>query len=216
MAGLGDLDSTGGKLVKYSSLLVKVHGWLDLADSPADASSDTYYTLAMVPAGAPAAGSSAQPAQVGQPDAPARQGDQLKMALESTDRVVERRWVYVLDIDCHGRGSLLYPLDFAENQFPNDSDSGRQFVLPGARTLRIGPPYGVDTLILLSTAQPLPDPYALNFEGVATRGARGMDSPLQKLLADTSSGTRGVSGEVPTNWGIALTTMRSVPKQTAQ
>jgi hypothetical protein len=43
-----------------------------------------------------------------------------------------------------------------------------------------------------------------------------MDSPLQKLLADTSSGTRGVSGEVPTNWGIALTTMRSVPKQTAQ
>ena len=138
------------------------------------------------------------------------------MALQSTDRVVERRWVYVLDIDCHGRGSLLYPLDFAENQFPNDSDSGRQFVLPGARTLRIGPPYGVDTLILLSTAQPLPDPYALNFEGVAMRGARGMDSPLQKLLADTSSGTRGVSGEVPTNWGIALTTMRSVPKQTVQ
>jgi len=53
MAGLGDLDSTGSKLVKYSSLLVKVHGWLDLADSPADASSDTYYTLAMVPAGSP-------------------------------------------------------------------------------------------------------------------------------------------------------------------
>ena len=122
----------------------------------------------------------------------------------------------MLDIDCHGQGSLLYPLDYAENQFPNDSDNGRQFVLPGARTLRIGPPYGVDTFILLSTAQPLPDPYALNFEGVATRGARGMDSPLEKLLADTSSGTRGFSGEVPTNWGIALTTMRSVPKQTAQ
>ena len=110
---------------------------------------------------------------------PARQGDQLKMALQSSDRVIERRWVYVLDIDCHGKGSLVYPLDYAENQFPNDADNGRQFVLPGARTLRVGPPYGVDTLILLSTAQPLPDPYALNFEGVATRGRRGVDRPLK-------------------------------------
>jgi hypothetical protein len=144
------------------------------------------------------------------------QGDQLKMSLKSTDRVIERRWVYVLDIDCHGKGSLVYPLDYAENQFPNDADNGRQFVLPGARTLRVGPPYGVDTLILLSTAQPLPDPYVLNFEGVATRGTRGVESPLEKLLANTSGGTRGFSGEVPTNWGIALTTMRSVPKEAAQ
>ncbi|HZL49995.1 MAG TPA: hypothetical protein VFC37_03505 [Terracidiphilus sp.] len=138
------------------------------------------------------------------------------MALKSTDRVIERRWIYVLDIDCHGKGSLVYPLDYAENQFPNDADNGRQFVLPGARTLRVGPPYGVDTLILLSTAQPLPDPYVLNFEGIATRGTRGVESPLEKLLANTSAGTRGFSGEVPTNWGIALTTMRSVPKEAAQ
>ncbi len=213
MAGSADLDKSGEALGKYASLLAKVHGWLALADSPADASTDNYYTLAMVPANA-----QAQPAAapIGQADAPARQGDQVRMALQSTDRVIERRWVYVLDIDCHGRGSLLYPLDFTENQFPNDSDNGRQFLLPGARTLRIGPPYGVDTLILLSTAQPLPDPYALNFEGVATRGDRGVESPLEKLLANTSRGTRSFSGEVPTNWGIALTTMRSIPKPATQ
>jgi len=70
----------------------------------------------------------------------------------------------------------------------------------------------VDTLILLSTAQPLADPYVLNFEGVASRGTRGRESPLEKLLSETSSGTRGVSGEVPTNWGIGLTAIRSVPK----
>jgi hypothetical protein len=191
-----------------------VHGWLDLADSPADASSGDYYTLTMVPATAPAvAGQTAQP---GHADSPVRQGDQLKLALQSSERVIERRWVYILDIDCHGKGQLVYPLDYAENQFPSDSDNGRQFVLPGARTLRVGPPYGVDTLILLSTAQPLPDPFALNFEGVATRGTRGADSPLEKLLADTSRGTRSISGEVPTNWGITLTTMRSVPKEAAQ
>jgi len=210
MTGLADLENGVASLGKYASLLAKVHGWLELANSPADASTADYYTLAMVPA------SGQNTSAAGQPDSPVRQGDQLKMALQSTDRVIERRWVYVLDIDCHGKGSLVYPLDYAENEFPSDSDNGRQFILPGARTLRVGPPYGVDTLILLSTAQPLPDPNALNFEGVATRGARGVDSPLEKLLANTSSGTRGFSGEVPTNWGIALTTMRSVPKESAQ
>jgi hypothetical protein len=210
MTGLADLENGVASLTKYASLLAKVHGWLELANSPADASTGDYYTLAMVPVSGQGASAS------GQPDSPVRQGDQLKMALQSTDRVIERRWVYVLDIDCHGKGSLVYPLDYAENQFPSDSDNGRQFMLPGARTLRVGPPYGVDTLILLSTAQPLPDPYALDFEGVATRGARGLDSPLEKLLANTSSGTRGFSGEAPTNWGIALTTMRSVPKEAAQ
>jgi len=215
MTGLADLDGGVQSLGKYASLLAKVHGWLDLANSPADASSASYYTLTMVPATGATPSAASQP-QPGQPGSPVRQGDQLNMALQSTDRVIERRWVYVLDIDCHGKGSLVYPLDYAENQFPSDSDNGRQFVLPGARTLRVGPPYGVDTLILLSTAQPLPDPYALNFDGVATRGSRGVESPLEKLLANTSSGTRGFSGEVPTNWGIALTTMRSVPKEAAQ
>ncbi|MGD0901764.1 MAG: caspase family protein [Terracidiphilus sp.] len=207
IAGASALDQGGAALNKFASLLAKVHGWLELANSPADASTAGYYSLALVPA------SGQTPLTA---DEPARQGDLLKLALQSTDRVVDKRWVYILDIDCHGRGSVLYPGNYAENQFPNAADSGRQFVLPGARTLRIGPPYGVDTLILLSTAQPLPDPYALNFEGVAQRGSRGMESPLQRLLNETSGGTRGFSGEVPTNWGIGLITIRSVPKDAAK
>ena len=204
---LSALDQGGAVLNKFASLLAKVHGWLELADSPADASTAGYYSLALVPA------SGETPLTA---DEPARQGDLLKMALQSTDRVVDKRWVYVLDIDCHGRGSVLYPGNYAENQFPSAGDTGRQFVLPGARTLRIGPPYGVDTLILLSTAQPLPDPYVLNFEGVAQRGSRGMESPLQRLLNETSAGTRGFPGEIPTNWGIGLITIRSIPKEAAK
>jgi hypothetical protein len=145
-----------------------------------------------------------------------QQGDLLKMALQSSDRVVEKRWVYVLDIDCHGKGTLLYPGNYAENQFPNAADNGRRFLLPGAPALRIGPPYGVDTLILLSTSQPLPDPYMLNFEGVASRGTRGSGSPLERLLNQTSGGTRGFSGEIPTNWGIGLITIRSSPRDTTK
>jgi hypothetical protein len=193
----------GAALSTFASRLAKVHGWLELADSPAGASTSDYYSLALVPASgdAPLAA-----------DATVREGDLLKMALRSSDRVIEKRWVYILDIDCHGAGTLLYPGNYAENQFPNAADNGRQFLLPGAPVLRIGPPYGVDTLILLSTAQPLPDPYALNFEGVAARGTRGSGSPLERLLNQTSGGTRGFSGEIPTNWGIGLVTIRSTPR----
>ena len=201
------IDPGSVKLNNYASLLAKVHGWLQLADSPADASTDDFYSLALIPSNATA------PMPANQP---AHQGDQLKMALQSSERVIDRRWVYVLDIDCHGKGSVLYPHNYAENQFPNDADNGRQFILPGAPTLRIGPPYGVDTLILLSTAQPLPDPYSLNFEGVASRGTRGVESPLERLLNQTSAGTRGFSGEVPTNWGIGLMTVHSIPSDVAK
>ncbi len=196
------IDAAGDKLNHYSSLLAKVHGWLELANSPADASSDEYYSLALLPS----SGNAPLPAnQI------THQGDQLKMALASDDRIIDHRWVYVLDIDCHGQGTVLYPRDYSENQFPNDAENGRQFILPGAPVLRIGPPYGVDTLIMLSTEQPLADPYVLNFEGVASRGTRGVSSPLERLLNQTSGGTRGFSGEVPTNWGIGLMTVHSAP-----
>ncbi len=196
-------DTEGAALASFASRLAKVHGWLELADSPAGAATSDYYSLALVPASAdtPIA-----------PDTPVREGALLKLALRSSDRVVEKRWVYVLDIDCHGKGTLLYPANYTENQFPNAADNGRQFVLPGSPTLRIGPPYGVDTLILLSTSQPLSDPFVLNFEGIASRGTRGAQSPLERLLGATSGGTRGFSAEVPTNWGLGFITLRSLPK----
>jgi len=201
------IEPGSATLNKYASLLAKVHGWLELADSPAGASTDNYYSLALIPS------TSQTPLAE---DQTARQGDELKMALSSTARVLDRRWVYVLDIDCHGQGTVLYPRGNAENQFPNDSSSERQFFLPGAPVLRVGKPYGVDTLILLSTEQPLADPYVLNFEGVASRGALAATSPLERLLSQTSAGTRGFSGEVPSNWGIGITTVHSAPRDVAK
>ena len=215
ISGVSMLDNGGAALNKYASLLAKAHAWLELANSPAEASLSNYYTLAMVPASGQLPDTPA-PVQTDQPEQTLHQGDLEKMSLQSNERVIEKRWVYILDIDCHGKGTLLYPLDYAENQFPSAADNSRQFFLPGARTLRIGPPYGVDTLIMLSTAQPLPDPYALNFEGAASRGAKGPESPLESLLKNASSGTRGFSGELPTNWGIGLTIMRSIPKEAAK
>jgi hypothetical protein len=197
------LDDGAKALNTFASRLAKIHGWLQLADSPIDGAAAKYYKLQMVHASDQTALASDQPVQ---------QDERLQMALRAAAKVTERRWVYVLDIDCQGTGSLLYPLDYSENQFPSDADSGQQIILPGAKTLRIGSPYGLDTLILLSTAQPLPDPYALEFEGVGNGASRGVESPLAKLLSDTSKGMRGPHPEVTTDWGLDLSTLRSIPK----
>lgn len=208
---LGDAnqpDALIKKLNDYALKLGKVQGWLTLQDSANGGSAATYYNLVLVHA----ADGSSLPT-----DKAAQQGDRLQMALQSEDKVVDARWVYVLDIDCHGGGTLLYPINYSENQFPNAGANQRKFVLPHSLTMRIGPPYGIDTLILLSTEQPLPDPYALNFEGVASRGTRGLQSPLEQLLSNRSAGSsRGLEGEVPTDWGMSLTHLRSVPKEAAQ
>jgi hypothetical protein len=203
-----DLDDASDKLNQYALRLAKVRGWIELANNPTDASMFEYYSLALIPSsgGKPLSDTVLAENQL------THQGDEFKLALTSSDRVRDPRWVYVLDIDCHGRGQLLYPGNYTGNQFPNKGDEERQFLLPGVGALKIGAPFGVDTLILLSTEQPLPDPFALNFEGVASRGTRGATSPLEKLLSDTSGGTRGISEPEPTNWGISLTTVHSTPK----
>ncbi len=198
------MEQGAATLNRYASLLAKVHGWLQMANSPADASRSSYYSLALIP----------DSGGMLVPNPLLHEGDRLKMALRASGPVTEKRWVYILDIDCHGQGTVLYPRGNTGNQFPNESDTGYQILLPGAPVLRIGPPFGMDTMILLSTAQPLSDPFVLNFEGVSR--SRGAQSPLEQLLSNASSGTRGDPGQVPTNWGIGLTTIRSVPQQASQ
>jgi hypothetical protein len=203
-----DLDDASDNLNKYALRLAKVRGWIELANNPTDASMFEYYSLALLPSAndKPLSDTPLADNQL------THQGDEFRLALTSTDRIRNPRWVYVLDIDCHGAGQLLYPGNYTGNQFPNKGDEDLQFALPGARAVKIGEPYGVDTLILLSTEQPLPDPFALNFEGVASRGTRGATSPLEKLLSDKSGGPRGMNEPEPTNWGISLSTVHSAPK----
>ena len=151
------------------------------------------------------------------PNNPVHENDRMRLALQASGVVKDPRWVYVLDIDCHGKGSLVYPLNYSENQYPGEGDQDNQIILRHAPTLKVGAPFGVDTMILLSTAQPLPDPSVLNFEGVARGAARGAKTPLEQLLSSTSGGSRGLGAEVevPTNWGIEIQPLRSVPAAAA-
>jgi hypothetical protein len=201
--------STAQSLNTYSARLAKVHGWLQLSNNAsAGASEANYFNLALVPM------TDTTSIDMGHA---VHENDRLRLALQSETDVKDARWIYVLDIDCHGKGSLIYPQNSSENQYPSAGDNDRQVILRHAPTLRVGAPFGVDTMILLSTAQPLPDPSVLNFDGVARGATRGVTSPLQQLLSGASSGSRGLGAEVevPTNWGIQTMSLRSVPKDAA-
>jgi hypothetical protein len=190
----------------YSSRLAKVHGWLQLGNNAvANASEANYYKLTLLPT------TGTNPIDTNNP---VYENDRMRLALQADGTVKDPRWVYILDIDCHGKGSLIYPKNYSENQYPSQGDEDRQVILRHAPTLKVGPPYGIDTMILLSTAQPLPDPSALNFEGVSRGATRGTMTPLEQLLSSVSSGARGPGAEVevPTDWGIEVKSLRSVPK----
>src|SRR5262249_23659803 len=130
-----------------------------------------------------------------------------------TSPQVVPRWLYVMNIDCTGKGVLLYPRNGIENKRPREGENGTEIPVLSQGYLKVGPPFGTDTYILLATDEPLPDPAALNFEGVITKGSRG-HSPLQDLLDSASKGTRGVTTEIPTQWSAQTVHVVSAPRST--
>lgn len=133
----------------------------------------------------------------------------------SAKTTVSPRWIYVLGIDCQGKGSLLWPYEgVPAGKFPA-SDNGRlgQILLPGD-PFRVGDPLGTDTYLLLTTATQLADASALEFKGVVIRGARsaGPVDPLEELLDATSAGTRSAARPTPTNWSVQALQTQSLPE----
>jgi|GEM_PF-1033923 len=197
--------NSSSSLNTYAARLAKLNGWLHLVGSPDNNTDADFYKLELKHV------SDTSQLNMNTPDA---EGDKLQMYLKSSITIREKRWIYVLDINCQGKGTLLYPRKAGGNQFPNDADTAREFPLPGTGSLHIGAPFGVETLLLISTQEPLPDPGALNFEGVARGGAtRGNSSPLQQLLSSASEATRSGVTQVPTNWSIQSSNLQTVPKQ---
>jgi hypothetical protein len=201
--GMADLPDSSAKLNEYASRLAKVNGWLNLTNSFSGTSGSPHYRLLLKRT---SGGSALAAGQI------VREGETLKMYLHAVERVVEKRWVYVLDIDCHGRGTLLYPYGTSDNEFPKNIDSPHEFELPNAPTLEIKPPFGVDSILLISTGEKIDDPAVLSFEGASSRMAKGAANPLQQLLGNTSAGARGSLPEIPTNWSIDSITLQSVPR----
>lgn len=88
-------------------------------------------------------------------------------------RIGDERYVYVFYMDSHGDGALLFGT--SRNRLPA-TDAGNQpladalIPLPQV-SFSICPPYGMDTFIMVASADAVPNPSVVfNLEGVRTRG----------------------------------------------
>jgi hypothetical protein len=186
--------------------LAKLNGWLQL-QSNENGDSEYPYHLAL---------QRTADGGIAEDKGPSYKGELYQLTLQARgDTRNGSRWVYVLAIDCQGKGVLMYPTQGGGNRYPQENGRLEQITLPGAR-FHITPPYGTDTYVLLTTSTALANPDALSFESVVRGGERGVSSPLETLLGSTSAGTRGSAGEVPTDWGVEYLQMHSQPKKPAE
>ncbi len=205
------LRKTSETLTEYADRLARVRSWMELPAPPGGVSDAFPYRLALKKANSPANGETVQ-------DGTVTEGDTYGLVLRAEGKIsasTPRRWVYVLAIECNGEGQLLYPLSGEGNFLPEKSPipSGwpAEIDLSGKNgAFTISSPFGIDTYILLTTADQIADLSAFNFSGVlsATRG--GPKSPLAQLLGNASANTRGVNPSVPVNWSIQYMPIHSV------
>jgi hypothetical protein len=214
--------SLSGSLVDYANRLARVRAWLQLPAPPSGSASAFPYRLALQRM-SPKAGAKSEGAIL--TSGPVVDGESYGLVLQKAGDVLDSfrsRWVYVLGISCDGSGQLLYPLPGQEKREPQQLQDGTwpaKVDLTGeTEKIVIGQPFGLDTYVLLTTADQLPDPSVLNFQGVLSRGvergsSRGLSSPLARLLENASSGTRGMrAGNVPTDWSVEYLPIQSAPK----
>ena len=153
-------------------------------------------------------------------DGVVRDGDTFSLTIsadQSSMTDIAWRYVYVFAIDRNGTSTLLYPLGGAtQNRYPPEEDAESPkpaYVLPDS-TFDIGPPYGIDTFVLIATTTQLPDPTVLESAGVRTRSAGAGGYSFADLLADVGSRTRAAKPRtVPTKWSIQRISLQSKRKE---
>jgi hypothetical protein len=130
---------------------------------------------------------------------------------------VDRRYVYVFAMDSYGNSTLLFPRAGSgniENRLPyeNASTSPLEIQLGRPALFSVGPPFGLDTYVLLTSEQAIPDPDGLAFDGVRTRG-EASSSPLATLLMSIGGATRGPQPITPADWSLQRMFIRSAKAQ---
>jgi len=124
-------------------------------------------------------------------------------------RSVPRRHVYVFTINQYGESTLLFPPSGSvENHFPL---AGAPPAIPLQAKFEIAKPYGVDTYFLLTTDEPLTNPWILQWEGVRS-APPPTKTALERLLALTSSSERRPLIVTPATWSIERIAIESVPR----
>jgi hypothetical protein len=193
---------TVATLTQFAARLAKLNGWIQLLQSGAAGGSGYPYHLSL---------QREADSSIAEDKGRTHAGDVYQIMLQARgDTRTDPRWVYVLAIDCQGKGDLIFPQQGGNNRYPLQAGRLDQIRLPGAR-FQVSPPFGTDTYVLLSTSTQLANPDALSFER-ATRGPlKEASSAVEMLLISTSAGEQGDTLETPTDWGVEYMQLHSQP-----
>lgn len=142
----------------------------------------------------------------------------LKASPEALARAKAPRYLYFFTVDSFGNSTLLFPRiaqGSVENRYPilaQEGDPWPAEIQVGAREMfRIREPFGMDTYFLLSTEEPIANPWMVQFPGVRSRGPAGKTA-LEELLSQTGSAARGAEPlGVPVTWSLERLTFETSP-----
>jgi hypothetical protein len=179
--------------------LRRIHGWQRLQAPPG---SFAPYRLTL---------SDPQGKEVGEQSS-LRGGDHYSITLRPASPLqhVTPRHYYAFVIDSDGKSFLVYPRGGSvENRFPIDSSSSTDIHLGATSAFRVTPPYGADTYFLLSTDEPLPNPWVLEWDGV--RSPSSPRSPLEELLLSVHGRAAARTPVIASRWSIERVVFESVP-----
>ncbi|HEY0159891.1 MAG TPA: caspase family protein [Thermoanaerobaculia bacterium] len=124
---------------------------------------------------------------------------------------VAPRYFYVFTVDSHGRSTLLFPRSGSvENRFPLQTSPPPEIPLGDTAAFEPAPPYGIDTYFLLSTDEPLPNPWILEWDSVRA-AAPATATPLERLLLLTATHSRSTRLLTPATWSLERVVVESVP-----
>jgi hypothetical protein len=151
-------------------------------------------------------------------------GEQYSLVLRAASKQlparVPQRYVYAFSIDSEGRSDLLFPRSGSvENRLPlprspGDPASYPPMEIPLDSSFEGSEPYGVDTFFLLSTDEPLPNPWILEWEGVGRRAPQP-GSALETLLMLIDANDRPALVVTPATWSIERVMFESVAPRTS-
>jgi hypothetical protein len=130
------------------------------------------------------------------------------------NQVVQPQYVYLFGLQCDGAGQLLFPSANLGGGAPLplvSEDAGDQSYPSQIKiaTLRVAPPLGFDTIVMLATQQKISDLSAFNYSGVVSKGgSRGSTNSVEDLVRSISGQSRGI-GIASATWSIQRVSLKS-------
>lgn len=200
-------EAAGAELARLAARLGRVNAWLKLDGAPGRVSFP--YRLALEKEGSGELVS----------DGAGVEGDAFTPVLVRTKPRVtasDARFVYVFSINSFGESVLLYPMGSAvENRYPPEEDAaaGKPRYALRDSTFDVGPPFGTDTIVLVTTSEQLPDPLVFQAPGARSRSAAA-DLDLPSLFENVGATSRGTSRRaLPVKWSVERTTLHTTPRR---